>query len=146
MDKAMAYWTEAGVDSVMKPMVGPAIESLDKLIAQGESGQFDFAFVDADKVRINEEGNHMHQSWDFFHLLFQPNYWNYYERILKLLRPGGTIAFDNTLWSGAVIDPNKTDANTMFIKELNKKLAADSERSSTVQLNIGDGYTMCVKK
>ena len=64
MDKAMAYWTEAGVDSVIKPMVGPAIESLDKLIAQGESGQFDFAFVDADKVRINEEGNHMHQSWE----------------------------------------------------------------------------------
>lgn len=76
----------------------------------------------------------------------QPNYWNYYERILKLLRPGGTIAFDNTLWSGAVIDPTKTDANTMFIKELNKKLAKDSDRTNTVQLNIGDGYTICVKK
>ena len=76
----------------------------------------------------------------------QPNYWNYSERILKLLRPGGTIAFDNTLWSGAVIDPTKTDANTNFIRELNAKLAKDSERINTVQLNIGDGYTICVKK
>ena len=51
MDKAVAYWTEAGLDSVIKPMVGPAVESLDKLISQGESGNYDFAFVDADKVR-----------------------------------------------------------------------------------------------
>ena len=52
MDKAMAYLTEAGVNSVIKPMVGPAIESLDKLISQGESGKYDFAFVDADKVKM----------------------------------------------------------------------------------------------
>jgi len=124
MDKAVAHWTEAGLESVIKPMVGPAAESLDKLISQGESGKYDFAFIDADK----------------------PNYWNYYERILKLLRPGGTIAFDNTLWSGAVIDPTKTDANTVFIRELNEKLAKDSDRTNTVLLNIGDGYTICVKK
>ena len=50
MDKAVGYWKEAGMGSVIEPMVGPAVESLDKLIAQGEEGKFDFAFIDADKV------------------------------------------------------------------------------------------------
>ena len=50
MDKATAYWKEAGLGSVIEPMVGPAAESLDKLIAHGEEGKFDFAFIDADKV------------------------------------------------------------------------------------------------
>jgi len=124
MDKALVYWTEAGVNSVVEPMVGPATESLDKLILQGETGKYDFAFIDADK----------------------PNYWNYYEKILKLLRPGGTMAFDNTLWSGKVVDPAQTDANTMFLKELNEKIVKDTERTTTVLLNVGDGYTICVKK
>ena len=149
MDKAVAYWTEAGLDSVIKPMVGPAVESLDKLISQGESGNYDFAFVDADKVRneLKQLENKVYTLTSKpFSLTIQPNYWNYYERILKLLRRGGTIVFDNTLWSGAVLDPAKTDANTMFIKELNKKLVEDSGRTNTVQLNIGDGYTICVKK
>ena len=53
MDKAIGYWTEAGVDTVIKPMVGPAVESLDKLISEGESGKYDFAFVDADKVTFS---------------------------------------------------------------------------------------------
>ena len=55
MDKAIVYWTEAGVDTVIKPMVGPAVESLDKLISQGESGKYDFAFVDADKVTLSDQ-------------------------------------------------------------------------------------------
>ena len=56
------------------------------------------------------------------------------------------MAFDNTLWSGRVADPDKTDSETMFLKELNEKLAKDTERNATVLLNVGDGYTICVKK
>ena len=56
------------------------------------------------------------------------------------------MAFDNTLWSGKVVDPAQTDANTMFLKELNEKIVKDTERTTTVLLNVGDGYTICVKK
>jgi len=85
------------------------------MIAAGE-GPFEFAFVDADKG----------------------NYENYYERALKLMRPGGLILFDNMLWSGAVADPSVTDPDTSALRALNAKIHRD-ERVDMALATIGDG-------
>lgn len=116
------HWQEAGVAGKIDLRLAPAVETLDGLIAAGEAGRFDFAFIDADKS----------------------NYDAYYERALVLLRPRGLIAIDNVLWSGAVADPAADDADTMALKRLNAKIAADAR----VQMNllpIGDGVTLAVK-
>src|ERR1700723_1856851 len=76
------YWREAGVDHKIDLRLGPALATLDSLIAAGEANQFDFIFIDADKT----------------------NYFYYYERALVLLRPGGLVAVDNVIWYGRVID------------------------------------------
>lgn len=80
--QARRTWREAGVEDKIDLRIGPALETLDALIAAGEGGTFDFAFIDADKS----------------------NYEKYYERALVLVRQGGLIAVDNVLWHGAVVD------------------------------------------
>ncbi len=115
---ARRYWAEAGVADKIDLRLAPATETLDGLIAEG-GRPFDFAFVDADKE----------------------NYGAYYERLLKLVRPGGLIAIDNVLWSGSVIDPEKSDADTEAIRDLNAKLK-DDERVSLSLVPIGDGLTL----
>ena len=74
------------------------------------------------------------------------SYWTYYEKALKLLRQGGTIAVDNTLRRGAVADPEREEEVVVAIREFNEKLARDVYHADVLLLNIGDGYTMCVKK
>src|SRR5689334_20413480 len=100
---ARRYWAEAGVASKIDLRIGPAVDSLDALIAGGQQGTFDMAFIDADKA----------------------NYDNYYERALVLLRTGGLILVDNVLWHGSVVDPSANDADTNAIRRLNEKLHAD---------------------
>ena len=118
------FWKEAGVEHKIDLRIAPAQETLRSLIEAGEVGTFDFAFIDADK-----EG-----------------YDDYYELCLQLIRPGGIIAFDNTLRGGNVLlDEDKLNPNQISTKKLNRKLAADVKRSFVVQLNIADGYTICVK-
>jgi predicted O-methyltransferase YrrM len=117
-DKARGYWREAGVESQIDLRLGPGVETLDRMIAAGE-GPFEFAFIDADK----------------------PNYDNYYERALKLMRPGGLILFDNMLWSGAVADPSVTDPDTSALRALNAKIHAD-QRVDMALATIGDGVMM----
>ncbi len=113
-------WEEAGVAHKIDLRLGPAVDSLDNLLKdEKEVGNYDFAFIDADK----------------------PNYLNYFERLLKLVRPGGLILFDNVLWSGKVIDESVNDENTVAIRELNEKLSAD-ERIELVMLSIADGITI----
>ena len=114
-DKARGYWREAGVEAKIDLRLGPGVETLDRMIAAGE-GPFEFAFVDADKG----------------------NYDNYYERALKLMRPGGLILFDNMLWSGAVADPSVTDADTSALRALNAKIHGDA-RVDMALATIGDG-------
>jgi predicted O-methyltransferase YrrM len=92
-------------------------------VDQGESGTFDFAFIDADKT----------------------NYSLYYEYCLQLLRRGGVIAIDNTLWYGKVLDKDKKDDSTLAVKALNEKIALDVKRVCAVQVDIGDGLTIVVK-
>ncbi len=119
------YWQRAGIAHKIDLVLEPALTTLDARIAAGEAGRYDFAFIDADK----------------------PNYDGYYERCLRLLRAGGLIAIDNTLWSGRVahpVDPAK-DADTAALQALNLKLRDDS-RVDISLLPIGDGFTLARKR
>lgn len=119
---ARRYWREAGVDGKIALKLAPATETLAGLIDSGEKGRFDFAFIDADKK----------------------NYALYFEQCLELLRPGGLVAVDNTLWSGSVVDPRDQSNDTKAIREFNKALRKDSRiRLSLVP--IGDGLTLAMK-
>lgn len=122
-DVARRYWAEAGVADRIDLRLGPALETLDALIAEGEAGTFDFAFIDADKA----------------------GYDAYYERILTLLRPGGLVSVDNVLWSGRVIDTAKQDSDTRAIRAFNEKIHADP-RVSLSLVPIGDGLTLARKR
>jgi caffeoyl-CoA O-methyltransferase len=113
------FWKEAGIAPRIDLRIGPALATLDALLAHGNGGKFDFAFIDADK----------------------PNYDAYYEACLKLVRKRGLIAIDNVLWSGAVADPSKTSADTQTLRALNRKIQADS-RVEMCMLAIGDGLTL----
>jgi predicted O-methyltransferase YrrM len=118
------YWAEAGVAHKIDLRLGPAVETLDRLVQGGQTGTFDFAFIDADK----------------------PNYDTYYERALALLRPGGMVGIDNVLWGGSVIKPEKDkDENTLAIRALNKKIKTDN-RVTISLLTIGDGLTLARKR
>lgn len=120
---ARRYWAKAGVSSKIDLRLAPALDTLRGLLAAGEAGRFDFAFIDADKKEYAE----------------------YFEAVLKLLRPGGLIAIDNVLWDGAVADPAKNDEDTVAIRNLNEKLKGDS-RISLSLVPIGDGLTLARKK
>jgi caffeoyl-CoA O-methyltransferase len=117
------FWEEAGVAHKIDLRLAPALETLDALLAEGRAGDFDFAFIDADK-----EG-----------------YEAYFERTLALLRPGGLAVVDNTLWEGKVIDPNHTDVDTEAIRAINAKLVGD-ERVTMSLLPLGDGITLARKR
>ncbi len=117
------FWEEAGVVGRIDLRLAPALDTLDALLAQGAAGRFDFAFIDADKA----------------------NYDAYYERALVLVRTGALVAIDNTLWSGAVIDPTRQDADTVAIRALNLKLR-DDPRVDMVLLPVGDGLTLARKR
>ena len=116
------YWQEAGVASRIELVRGPARETLDRRLADGEQASFDFAFIDADKT-----------SYDV-----------YFEQCLALLRDGGLIAIDNVLWSGAVAHP-ASDPDTRALQALNDKLR-DDPRVDIAMLPIGDGLTLARKK
>lgn len=116
---ARRYWAEAGVERKIDLRLAPALETLDGLLAAGEAGTFDFAFIDADKTGYRE----------------------YYERSLRLVRPGGLIAIDNVLWGGAVVDPTDADEDTRAIRELNAFLHHD-ERVDLSLVPLADGLTL----
>ena len=117
------YWEEAGVSHKIELRLAPALETLDALLAEGNAETFDFAFIDADK-----EG-----------------YDAYYERALELVRLGGLIALDNTLWEGKVADPAATDVDTEAIRAINAKLVLD-ERVTLSLIPVGDGLTLARKR
>lgn len=114
-------WREAGVETKIDLRIAPATETLEALIAGGEAGTFDFAFIDADK----------------------PNYLRYYEAALQLLRVGGLLAVDNALWGGRVLaDEEQMDEGTLCIHRLNAKAAGDPRVHASL-LNLGDGVLLC---
>ena len=116
---ARRYWAEAGVSEKIDLRVAPALDTLDGLLEAGAAASYDFAFVDADKT----------------------GYDGYYALLMQLVRPGGLIAFDNTLWGGRVLDRNPDDQDTRAIQALNARLAAD-ERVSLCLLPVADGVTL----
>jgi caffeoyl-CoA O-methyltransferase len=120
---AREYWQKAGIAEKIDLKLGPAQESLQQLIDQGQSGSFDFAFIDADKA----------------------NYDTYYEQSLQLVRPGGIIAIDNVLWDGKVADPAIHDESTLAIRNLNTKLLND-KRVIISMLPVGDGLTLALRQ
>jgi predicted O-methyltransferase YrrM len=116
------YWKEAGVAERIDLRLAPATETLAGLLREGGADSFDFAFIDADKE----------------------NYDAYYEACLRLVRPGGLIAVDNALWSGAVADPSVTDAETEALRALNRKVRDDG-RVEACLLTVGDGVLLARK-
>jgi len=120
---AREYWEKAGVDQKIKLRIAPALETLDSLIEEGQTGSFDFAFIDADKVNND----------------------NYYERCLKLLRQGGLVIIDNVLRDGAVIDLKKDGPSIQASRALNEKLLGD-ERVEISMLPVSDGLTLLRKR
>jgi predicted O-methyltransferase YrrM len=120
---ARRFWERAGVAARIDLALGPALPILDGMLEEGQASTFDFAFIDADKT------NHAH----------------YYERCLRLVRSGGIVAIDNTLWSGAVADPADQEADTNAIRALNDFVHRD-ERVSIAMLTIADGVTLALKR
>ncbi len=117
------YWREAGVAERIELRLAPAIETLETLLADGGEDRFDFAFIDADKS----------------------GYHAYYEACLKLVRPGGLIVVDNTLWDGRVADDSVQDANTCAIRGFNAALH-DDVRIDLSLVPIGDGLTLARRR
>ncbi|PSB56121.1 class I SAM-dependent methyltransferase [Chamaesiphon polymorphus] len=121
---ARKYWQAAGVSDKIDLQIAPALDTLDRLIANGEAGTFDFAFIDADKN----------------------NYSAYYDRCFELIRQGGLILVDNVLWYGRVVDPAMNDdKRTRSIKQINEQIYHD-ERVQISLIPIGDGLTIARKK
>lgn len=120
---ARRYWEQAGIAHKIELRIAPAVETLDALIAEGQSNSFDFAFIDADKS----------------------NYDHYYEKCLQLIRPGGLIAIDNVLWSGDVADSTINDNRTTKIRNLNQNLHQD-DRIMLSLVPIADGLTLALKR
>lgn len=118
---ARGYWAEAGLTDRIELRLGPAAATLERMIAGGEPA-VDLVFIDADKT----------------------GYDTYYEQALRLLRPGGLILIDNTLWDGRVADPAVDDPDTVAIRRLNHKLRHDS-RIALSLVPIGDGLTLALK-
>ncbi len=119
---ARNYWRRAGLESKIELRLGPAVATLDALI-DAKVPEFDFIFIDADK----------------------PNYPNYYERALQLVRTGGLIAIDNVLWGGDVANPKENDENTQAIRAVNEIVRAD-ERVTLSMIPLGDGLTLARKR
>lgn len=118
------YWDKAGVTHKIDLRIAPALQTLDALLACGEAGGFDFAFIDADKT----------------------GYDAYYERCLALLRSGGLIAVDNVLWGGRVaMSAEADDDDTVALQAFNEKLHHD-ERIDLSMVPIGDGLTLARKR
>lgn len=122
-DIARKYWHQAGVENKIELFLAPALDTLDRLINDGQEETFDFCFIDADKN----------------------NYLNYYEKCLWLVRRGGLIAIDNVLWYGRVADATVDDKRTNNIRKFNQFLREDS-RIDLSLVPIGDGLTLARKK
>jgi len=116
------FWREAGVADRIELRLAPAADSLRKLVADGQAGSFDFAFVDCNKK----------------------DYDTYFEHAVTLVREGGLIVIDNIFWHGSVLDPADNRKSTVAIRALNKKLHDDSRFTLTV-LPLDDGFTVVRK-
>ncbi|MGI9657807.1 MAG: O-methyltransferase [Gaiellaceae bacterium] len=120
---ARRYWQEAGVTSRIDLRLGPAVDTLESLLAEGSAGSMDFAFIDADKN----------------------SYPRYYELCLELVREGGVVAIDNALWRGRVADAEHTDGETEAVRAVTRRVFSDTRVSATL-MPIGDGLILARKR
>ena len=120
---ARRYWGRAGVTGKIDLRLAPASDTLDDMIEDGETGTYDFAFIDADKT----------------------SYQGYLDRCLELLRPGGLVAVDNTLWSGKLVDEREQDDDCNALRAFNRAIYSD-ERVDISMVPIGDGLTLARKR
>jgi len=120
---AQRFWQQAGLAHLIELRLAPARDTLLSLIAAGEAGRFDFAFIDADKPALTD----------------------YYEACLTLLHAGGLIVIDNVLWGGRVADLADQDETTRAIRAFNRRLHEDP-RIDLSLLPIGDGLTLARKR
>lgn len=120
---AKRYWALAGLQERITLELQAASITLQSLLDEGHEGSFDFVFIDADKQ----------------------NYPLYYELSLKLLRHGGLMAVDNTLWSGSVADPENCEPGTRAIRRFNELVKTDSRVDKSL-VPIGDGLTLLIKR
>jgi len=116
---ARRHWGGAGMNERIHLHVGPVADGIERLLTEGRAGDFDMAFIDADK----------------------PGYDGYYEQALQLVRSGGLIALDNMLWKGTVADPANTSANTVALRDLTRKIHDDA-RVDACMLPIRDGLLL----
>ena len=119
---AQRYWQQAGVADRITLELGPASETLSRLIESGESNRYDFAFIDADKEA----------------------YGDYYEKCLELLRPGGVMTIDNMFMGGKVLDPQPDQPGVQVVLALTRKIFADSRVEPSL-VPIGDGLLVATK-
>lgn len=119
---AVQYWNKAEVANKIELRIGPAIKTLDSLLDDNKENSFDFSFIDAHKAE----------------------YIDYYERLLKLTRPGGIIAIDNVLWSGNVAKLDKQDEDTVAIRDFNQYVYKDN-RVFISMIPVADGITLAIK-
>ena len=117
---ARRYFREAGVERKIDLRIAPALDTLRSMTA---GNLFDFAFVDGDKKEYSD----------------------YYEEILKRLRPGGLLTIDNVLWGGRVADPSDQSESTQAIRALNDRVSRD-ERVDAVMIPIADGLAIVRKR
>lgn len=120
---ARRYWKEAGVESKIDLRLAPAVNTLNQLLKEGKENTFDFVFIDADKENLDI----------------------YYELSLRLIRPNGLIAIDNTLRNGEVLNSSSTDPRVIVTRALNDKLISDP-RIDMCMLPIADGFTIAMKQ
>lgn len=120
---ARRYWRQAGLEDRIDLRLGPALETMATLARSGQAETFDLIFIDADKA----------------------NYPAYLELALVLLCTGGLLLFDNTLWSGRVLEALPESADTRAIQALNRRLKDDARLDLSL-LPLGDGLTLCRKR
>ncbi|XP_021283198.1 flavonoid 3',5'-methyltransferase-like [Herrania umbratica] len=125
-ETGLPFIKKAGIQHKIKFISSDAFLVLNDLIKNGEEGTFDFIFVDA----------------------YKSDYLKFHELTLKLVKVGGTIAYDNTLWYGSVAESEKEVTDDLikmfrnFVIEFNSFIAADPRVESSL-LSIGDGLTLC---
>ena len=111
-----------GVSKQVEEKLGPAGESLGRLIKAEGPGSFDMAFIDADKRA----------------------YWTYFEQLLELVRPGGLIIADNVLFYGRVAQPDPSDKAAVALADFNRRLFEDKRVDLSI-ISVGDGMALCRK-
>ena len=123
MEVARSWWERDGMSDRITSRVGPAVESLQAMLDEGQAGTYDFMYVDADKESSPA----------------------YYELGLELLRPGGFIGIDNMFLGGKVVEPSEDGSNVIATREIARTLH-DDKRVNYSLVPVGDGLALAMKR